>query len=81
MLSRADRLLRKAIRTRYLVTLITDDAFEGVLYDADREHLVLADAAELAPSGVRTAADGHVWIPRASVKYMQQAVATRGERT
>lgn len=68
---RIGRLLRKHIRTRYLVSLQNDEAFEGVLVDADKEHLILADVSTVARDGAREKADTDLWIPRANVKYMQ----------
>lgn len=70
-MARPDRLIRSMLRTRYIVTLSTEETFEGVLVDADDRHLVLADAVTLAPNGDRLGVDGHLWIPRPAVKYMQ----------
>lgn len=69
---RPDRLLRSSIRTRYLVTLDDDEAFEGVLVEADDMHVVLADAESVAPSGDRLKVDGRLWLPRLSIRYMQE---------
>jgi hypothetical protein len=69
--ARTDRLIRSQIRTRYIVTLDNQETFEGVLFDADDKHLVLADATSLAANGDRVAVDGHLWLPRPIVKYMQ----------
>lgn len=66
-----DRLIRKAVRSRYLVTLDGDEAIEGVLLDADALHLILGDAGTLGADGSRLPVDGSVWIPRARVRYMQ----------
>lgn len=68
---RIGRLLRTHIRTRYLVSLQNDEGFEGVLIDADKEHLILADVSAVAPDGSREKLDNNLWIPRANVKYMQ----------
>ena len=70
-MSRADRLLKRHIRTRYLVTLATGEAFDGVLIDADERHIVLADVESVAPNGDRLTVDGHLWLPRPGVAYMQ----------
>jgi small nuclear ribonucleoprotein (snRNP)-like protein len=69
---RPDRLLRDSIRSRYLVTLESDEAFDGVLIDADDMHVVLADAESVAPNGDRLKVDGQLWLPRLSIRYMQQ---------
>ena len=70
-MARPDRLVRRALRTRYVVTTATEDTFDGILIDADDQHLILADADALARNGDRTRVDGQLWIPRPSVKYMQ----------
>lgn len=66
-----DRLIRNAVRKRYLVTLDGDEALEGVLIDADANHLVMADVGAMGPEGARRPVDGQVWIPRARVRYLQ----------
>ncbi|MDR6691352.1 hypothetical protein J2X55_002264 [Microbacterium sp. 1154] len=66
-----DRLIRSQIRSRYIATLDTEETFEGVLIDVDDRHLVLADAVSLASNGDRLAIDGHLWLPRLGVKYLQ----------
>lgn len=75
-MNRHDRLIRRLIRTRFTVTIVGVDAleetYEGVLLEADDMHLVLADAAQLSPTGDRLPVDGHLWLPRLSVKYLQQ---------
>lgn len=65
-------LIRRALRDRFLVTLITGEAFEGVLLDADDRHLVLVDAAQVTADGDRVAADGKLWLQAADIAYMQQ---------
>lgn len=67
---RPDRLLRKQLRSRYLVTLDSEETFEGVLVDADAAHLVLEDASSVALNGARVSVDGRLWLPRSTVKYM-----------
>jgi len=71
-MARIDRLLRKAIRSRFLITLVDEDAFVGVVVDADHEHLVLADAAHIDAEGKPVPAETQLWIPRSQVKYMQE---------
>lgn len=72
---RADRLIRRHYRDRYLVTLASSEAFEGVLIDLDPSHIVLADAEAVNTDGTRVAVDGRLWIPRPNVLYMQQPKA------
>lgn len=72
---RADRLVKSHFRVRYLVTMASGEAFEGVLVDADPQHLVLADAQAVGPDNTRTAVDGWLWLPRPGIQYMQQPKA------
>lgn len=69
---RHDRLLKDMLRKRYLVTTVDGDVFDGLLLDADDEHLMLADAQAVAANGDRMKIDGHLWLPRFNVTYMQQ---------
>lgn len=71
-MARPDRLLRGKIRTRYLVTLDDEQTFDGLLLDADANHIILADAESVASNGDRLKVDGHLWIPRSTIRYMQQ---------
>ena len=68
---RADRLIRQVVRRRFLVTMDSDEGFEGVLLEADEGHYVFDDASSVAPSGERLRVDGKLWIPRGRVKYFQ----------
>ena len=72
---RSDRLIRQHYRDRYLVTLASGEAFEGVLIDLDPSHIVLADAEVVRADGERTPVDGRLWLPRPNVLYMQQPKA------
>lgn len=74
-MARKDRLLRDAERGRFLFTLDTEEAFEGVLVDWDEAHFVIDNAFSVAPTGDRLAIDGPFWLPRPRVKY-HQAVTT-----
>jgi hypothetical protein len=71
--ARRDRLIRSNLRTRFLVTLKSEDTFDGVLLDHDESNFVLADASAVSTKGDRVPVDGHLWLPRADVKYMQAA--------
>lgn len=68
---RRDRLLRDALKSRYLVTLANGEAYDGLLITYDEAHLVLADCEQVAPSGERLRVDGQLWLPRPNVVYMQ----------
>ena len=71
-MSRVDRLVQRHLRARYLVSLDSGEAFDGLLVDADERHLVLVDAEQVAPNGDRVKVDGQLWLPRLNVAYMQK---------
>lgn len=73
-MARRDRLVRQNLRSRFLVSLKSGEVFDGVLLDADETSLVLADASAVSPKGEKTAVDGHLWLARIDVAYMQAAV-------
>lgn len=77
-MARPDRLIRSHLRTRYLVTLVHDgegegEAFAGVLFDVDDNHLVLVDATAVAVDVAPVPVDGQLWLPRDRIKYMTTA--------
>jgi hypothetical protein len=74
-MARPDRLIQHMLRTRYLITLNTEETFDGVLLAADERHLVIADAETVGADGSRAAVDGQLWLPRHLVKYMQHLTA------
>lgn len=74
-MARKDRLLRDAERGKFLITIDTEEAFEGVLVEWDDEHVVLAAAYSVGVTGDRLKLDGYQWLPRPRIKYMQ-AVTT-----
>lgn len=65
-------LIRRALRDRFVVTLITGEAWDGVLLEADGRHYVLVDAAQITAGGDRVKADGKIWLQAGDVAYMQQ---------
>jgi len=65
------RLIRRALRSRFLVTT-NAGTFDGVLLEADGRHYVLADAAALGEDGKRTPIDGHLWVRAETVTYLQR---------
>lgn len=65
-----DRVIRAHVRSRFVVTLKTGEAFEGLLDDADSSTLVLVDASAVAERG-RARVDGHLFLARGDVAYMQ----------
>lgn len=64
-----DRLVRKLVRRRVVVTLKTGETFDGILWDADRLTLALVDAKVVAEESIP--ADGTVYLDRANVAYVQ----------
>ena len=74
MALRKDRLLLMAERGRFIITLDSEEAWDGILFDWDKEHFILADPVHIsAKDGDRVRADGQIWIPRSRIKYMQKA--------
>lgn len=66
-----NRVLRNRIRQTAIVTLKTGASFRGVLFDADREALVMRSTEVLGgPAGV-TPVDGEIVVLLADVAYLQ----------
>lgn len=70
-MSRRDRLVRKCLRSRFVVTLRSGATFEGLLLDADDMTVVLADAFAVDTT-TRAKVDGALYLPRSEVDYMQK---------
>ncbi|MGZ4530739.1 MAG: hypothetical protein ACXVXP_00135 [Mycobacteriaceae bacterium] len=70
-MARRDQLIRQALRERFVVTMHSKEAFEGLLLDADDKTLRLADAYALTGRD-RVSVDGDLYLPRAEVSYMQR---------
>jgi small nuclear ribonucleoprotein (snRNP)-like protein len=66
-----DRLIRKSLRSRFVVTLRSGATFEGLLVEADEMTAVLVDAFAVDSSS-RAKVDGSLYLPRAEVDYMQK---------
>jgi hypothetical protein len=66
-----DRLVRLALRNRFLVTTDTEEAFDGVLTDWNENFFVLEDAWNVAADGTRLHLDTALWLPRPRIKYLQ----------
>ncbi|WP_230670742.1 hypothetical protein [Rathayibacter sp. Leaf248] len=67
-----DRLIRSQLRSSIVVTLLSEETFDGVLVEADDTHVILANAFALAPNGDRVPVEGRLWLPRLGIAYMQQ---------
>lgn len=66
-----DRLMRKALREKFIVSLRGGEAFEGLLVEADSKTFVLVNAWAIDGSN-RVSVDGQLYLPRAEVMYMQR---------
>ena len=69
-----DRLVRALVRQKFVFSLKSGEAFEGILADADRMTLRLVSAALIQEHG-QSSVDGELFIPRADVLYMQKVGA------
>lgn len=69
---RADKVVRQHIRSRFLITMTDDKTWDGVLYDADQNTLVVRDASHVNSDGSRLTVDGELFLPRLDVAYMQR---------
>lgn len=76
-MNRRDRLVRRALRERFVVTLHTKETFEGLLLDVDDNTVHLTDAYALEGKS-RLSVDGDLFLPRAQVSYMQKPGEARG---
>lgn len=71
-MARADRVVRQYLRTRFGITMKSGQTWTGVLLEADDRTLRLSEARLLGVDGAETKADGHVFLPRDDVAYMQR---------
>jgi hypothetical protein len=69
--ARRDQLIRRALRDRFVVTMRSKEAFEGLLLDADDKTVQLTDAYALTGRD-RVSIDGDLYLPRTEVAYMQR---------
>lgn len=72
---RRDRLLRDLLRERFVVTLKTGEAFDGLLDRWDESTLELVNVQAVSES-TRVQVDGRIYLPRAQVAYMQRPEAS-----
>ena len=66
-----DKLIRQALRERFVLTLRGGESFGGLLLEADDKTFVLDDAYALDGKN-RVSVDGRMFVPRAEVVYMQK---------
>lgn len=65
-------LFRQRLRKQVIATLKDGQAFAGILFDVDKELLVLRRAEALGPGdGERTPVDGEVLILREELSFLQ----------
>ena len=67
----SDRLIKNVLKERFLVSLTDGSAVEGLLIDADKKSLHMADCYQVTHDS-KTSVDGHLYIPRTNVLYMQK---------
>lgn len=67
-----DKLMRQALRERFVVTLRSGETFDGLLVDADAKTLRLANAWAIDSKNNRVAVDGELFVPRDQVIYLQR---------
>lgn len=69
-----DRLLRTALRERFVVTLDDGSAFDGLLDDVDEHSIRFLDAHSV-PTGNSeepVSVDGWLYVDRLRIAYMQR---------
>lgn len=67
-----NRIVGNRVRAKVLVTLKSGDGFEGVLWEADRQALVLRGASMVGLAGdPPVAVDGEVVVLLVDVAYIQ----------
>lgn len=66
-----DRLLKRLLRERFIVTLRNGEAFDGLLVEVDARTIRLAQADAITKTS-RVSVDGDLYLPRAEVTYLQR---------
>lgn len=67
-----DRLLKKTLRNRYIITLKSGETFDGLLDDWDRQQIVLIAASVVTESNARVKIDGDIRLDRVNIAYSQR---------
>ena len=70
-----DKLIRRSLRERFVVTLRDGDTFDGLLVEADEKTIRLGNAFAITKQS-RISVDGELFIPRSEVKYLQKPGGT-----
>jgi small nuclear ribonucleoprotein (snRNP)-like protein len=68
---RRDRLLKSLLRERFVVTLKTGEAFDGLLDRWDESTIELVNPFAVTEKA-RVQVDGRIYLPREQVAYMQR---------
>jgi small nuclear ribonucleoprotein (snRNP)-like protein len=64
-------VLRNRLRSHVIITLKAGQSFRGVLYDHDRDALVLRNTEHLEGQGGPTPVDGELLVLIADVAFIQ----------
>lgn len=70
-----DKLVRQALRERFVASLRGGESFEGLLLDADEKTFRFVDSFALDGKN-RAPVDGDLYIPRSEVLYLQKPGAS-----
>jgi len=66
-----DKLVRQALRERFVATLKGGETFDGLLVAADEKTFRFVDAFAVDGKN-RVRVDGELFLPRAEVAYLQK---------
>ena len=69
--SAKDQLLAAALRERFIVTMASDDTFDGLLLEVDDRNIVLGQASTITSGGTHPV-DGQLVLRRDAIAYMQR---------
>jgi hypothetical protein len=70
-MAQRDRLVRQALKERFVVTLKSGEAFDVLLLAVDDKTIRATNAFALG-EGTRVAVDGELYLPREGIAYMQR---------
>jgi len=71
---RRDRLLKSLLRERFVITLKSGEAFDGLLDRWDESTVELLNPFAVTEKS-RVQVDGRMYLPRAQIAYMQRPEA------
>lgn len=66
-----DKLIRRNLLQRFVVTLKGGETFDGLLAEVDEKTLRMVNASAIGKNS-RIGVDGELFIPRTDVAYMQK---------